>query len=369
MAEGRYQAAKTDRRARWAEVVVPVLVGLVALGGAWSLGTAGLSSVDGSAVGGVVPPEPVRPPATQVVATIGVGADPQAIAINPETGIAYVTRLGAPSGPERDDEDPARRGTLVVLDTNTRQVTRTITLGIDPVGVGLDRSGATAWVANSGERSVSAVDTAAGRVVNTLDVGEEPRGVGVHPGTGMIYVANTGEDSLAVIDPQSRFVLDTMGIPSRPISLAFEEATGVVFVSKSESAGVEVIDPTQPQGEFSAGERPWGLAIDQAVGAVYVANWGGNTVTVAEARTRRWWDTIMVGSKPYGVAVDQGARAVYVTNWESDSVSVIDANTRQVVNTIPVGPKPQGVVVDPRNGQVYVVNSGDGSVSVLSAAA
>ena len=359
-------ARRADRPVRrfLSRLVVPALVGLVALAVA---GSAGLQLIeDGRSRSGVDAPEPTRAAATTVLGAIDVGANPQDLAY--DAGRLVVTRLGAAPQQDEDGDDPLRRGALLIIDPVARKVTRTVTVDRDPMGVAIDSARGTAWVANSGARTVTAVNLTSGAVLTELETGQGPRGVGVHPISGLVYVANTGEDSMAVVDPQSQHVLDVMGIPSRPMSIAFSKDDGIIMVTQSEGAGVEVIDPTQPQGNFSTGERPFGLAMDEGLGAVYVANWGGNTVTVAEAGTRRWWDTIMVGRSPYDVAVDQAARTLYVTNWDSNSVSVIDANTREVVNTIPVGAKPQGIAVDQETGTVYVVNSGDGTVSILGQA-
>lgn len=342
-------------------LVVPVLVGLVALAVSGSVGLRLIE--EGRSRSAPETPEATRPAATAVIGTIAVGANPQDLAF--DAGRLVVTRLGEAPQQDQDGDDPARRGHLLVIDPATRAVTRTITVDRDPMGVAIDPARSVAWVANSGARTVTAVDLASGRAVAEIETGVGPRGVGVHPASGLVYVANTGEDSMAVIDPQSMHVLDVMGVPARPLGVAFEETDGLVLVTKSEAAGVEVIDPTQMQGDFTTGERPFGLAMDHALGAVYVTNWGGNSVTVAEAKTRRWWDTILVGQRPYGVAIDEAARVLYVTNWDSSSVSVIDANTRTVVNEIQVGAKPQGIAVDQETGTVYVVNSGDGLVSIL----
>lgn len=362
------RATRAARR-RGGGIVIPLVVGVLALalGGAWGAQVLGDSAVDTrrSAV-----PEPKRAPASQVVAVIGVGANAQNVAIDEVAGIAYVTRLGAPAPAVATDQpDPARNGSVTVIDTASRQVVRTIPVGVDPVGVAVDATGGLAWVANSGDNSVSVVSAASRTAVGRVEVGQKPRYLATDPATGLVYVANTDEDSLSVIDGRSRFVVDMMGVPARPLGVAYNPADRQVYITQSEGGQVDVIDPTSPQSTFKVGERPFGVGIDTGLGSVYVSNWGSNTVTVVEAKTHRWWDTITVGNRPFGVAVDADARAIYVTNWESNSVSVIDANTRAVVNTIAVGARPQGVAVDPRDGTVYVVNSGEGNVSVLGRAA
>jgi YVTN family beta-propeller protein len=77
--------------------------------------------------------------------------------------------------------------------------------------------------------------------------------------------------------------------------------------------------------------------------------------------------TIPVGAHPWGVAVNQSTGLVYVTNEASDSVSVINANTRrQVAPPIPVGIDPQGVAVDPKTDMIYVTNFSSDSLSIIN---
>ena len=79
--------------------------------------------------------------------------------------------------------------------------------------------------------------------------------------------------------------------------------------------------------------------------------------------------TIPVGGSPFGVAINQIYGLVYVTNVLSNTVSVIDPATNKVVATIPVGSVSRGssgVAVDSTNGLIYVPNVRSNTVSVVS---
>ena len=56
-----------------------------------------------------------------------------------------------------------------------------------------------------------------------------------------------------------------------------------------------------------------------------------------DAATNTVTATIPVGTSPGGVAVDPAAGTVYVANFGGGTVSVIDAATNTVTATIPVG--------------------------------
>jgi YVTN family beta-propeller protein len=65
------------------------------------------------------------------------------------------------------------------------------------------------------------------------------------------------------------------------------------------------------------------------------------------------------------MAVDPGTHTVYVANHGGNSMSVIDASTRNVTATVPVGKNPVGVAVYPSTHTVYVGNDSDHTVSVI----
>src|SRR5256712_1969816 len=110
------------------------------------------------------------------------------------------------------------------------------------------------------------------------------------------------------------------------------------------------------------GTNPNGIAYGN--GNVYVANGGGNFVSVVSDLTNSVIATIPVGMYPYGVAYGNGN--VYVTNYGDNTVSVISSATNSVLATVPVGMGPMGIAYG--NGIVYVANYGNNTVSVISSA-
>ncbi len=77
-----------------------------------------------------------------VTATIAVGENPAAVAVDPTLHTAYVANLG---------------GTVSVINEATNAVTATIPVGADPDGVAVDPTSHTAYVANGGGSTVSVI--------------------------------------------------------------------------------------------------------------------------------------------------------------------------------------------------------------------
>jgi YVTN family beta-propeller protein len=92
------------------------------------------------------------------------------VAITPDGSRAYVT----------DDVD----NTVSVIDTTSKAVVATITVGAHPIAVAVTPEGTLAYVTNNNSESISVIDTAKNTVVATLEGGSHPWGVAITPGVG-----------------------------------------------------------------------------------------------------------------------------------------------------------------------------------------
>jgi len=101
---------------------------------------------------------------------------------------------------------------------------------------------------------------------------------------------------------------------------------------------------------FAINTQPYGVSSDGT--HVWVADWGGNTVTELDASTGAVVQTIAVGSGPYGVSSD--GTHVWVADWDGNTVTELDASTGAVDQTIAVGSYPGGVSSDGTD--VWVAN-------------
>jgi YVTN family beta-propeller protein len=113
-------------------------------------------------------------------------------------------------------------------------------------------------------------------------------------------------------------------------------------------------------------ERPAGVAFNPSNNDMYVANFGGSTVSVIDSSTNTVVDTIVVGPGPHSFAFNPSNNDMYVTISTSNTVSVIDSSTNEVVDTIPVGAFPLGIAFNPRNNDMYVANRDSNTVSVIA---
>jgi len=340
--------------------------------------------------------------ATNTVKYFTVGGGPTGIAYDPVTNDVLVA--------ESADDD------IAVIDASTNTVTGTIPVGGEPYQIAIDRETGTAWVTDYDASKVFAVDPSNDAVssVQVLD-GEASgvSGIAVDDATGMVYAttsysgdgvllyidastdSNTGEaltpnnPNFVVVNPSTDLiytsdyaasevtVVDGVAAPysvvpvgAYPGNIGVDPSTDIAWVANSNSGTVSEINGATDQvvATITVGSDPWDAAVDDATDTVYVTNSDSGTVSVIDGTTGTVTATIDVGSGPYGVAVDQKTGTVYVTNGGSDTVSVIDGATGTVTATIAVGSDPYAVAVDDVSDTVYVVNKSSGTMSVIDGA-
>jgi YVTN family beta-propeller protein len=141
-----------------------------------------------------------------------------------------------------------------------------------------------------------------------------------------------------------------------------------------------------PQTTVQVGANPTGVIADPATHTVYVADGGGNSVSVINASACNAQvisgcgqvpATVTVGNGPLGLALNHKTHTLYVTNLGGNTVSVINAATCNATDTsgcwqtpatVTVGSGPASLAVDQITNTIYVPNSNGNTVSVINGA-
>jgi DNA-binding beta-propeller fold protein YncE len=309
-----------------------------------------------------------------------------------------------------------------------------VAVGASPQSAAEDARTQTLYVPNSSDNTVSVVDLRAcssGNVAGcaqaapVIHVGNLPLGVAVDESTNTVYIANALDDTVSVINGAECDAVDTAGCGERPATVtvgAFDNAvvvdpiTHMVFVTNQDASpgSVSVIDGNactgthpagcagQPLTDVQVGGGASGIGINAATDTVYVANTGedsnnvpvrdGNTVSVINGATCRpahaagcvAVGTAAVGTSPAAIAADPATNTVYVANTydgavHEGTVSVLDGAhcdgsdptgcAAQAPPQVTVGADPIGVAVDDRTHVAFVANGLDDTVSEIATSA
>jgi len=230
-----------------------------------------------------------------VLATITVGAAPSGVAVLPDNSRAYVVNSGGNS--------------VSVIDLASFTVVATVPVQTAPARIAVTPDGSAVYVTNTISGTVSKISTSSNTVETTITVGSGPDGIDISPDGQRLFTANTGSQTVSVIDATSDTLLRNLAAGSgtqRPIRVAAQSASRV-FVALADSAGtnhvVEQLDAVSGmvQGSSTIGS-PVALARDSNGSLAYVVDSAAlelaasdaSSTTIVATHTRAWGDATVV---------------------------------------------------------------------------
>ncbi|MFI5420218.1 MAG: YncE family protein [Nitrososphaerales archaeon] len=208
--------------------------------------------------------------------------------------------------------------------------------------------------------------------------GANTRGTSVTPSTSTSYYSTTGSATTSWCQAVGRV---NYAVSSGNISLggpaAYDSRVGKFYVTgasfnypdPSESNYVYVIDPRANSSSVVSiltGTLPTDIVYDPNNSALYVADYGSNSVAVINDSTNSVIDNIPVEKGPIRIAYDPSNQEIYVSNRFSGTVSVINTTLIKVVSNINVSSSPFEITYDALNHGRYVTDGGQSNVTVIN---
>ncbi len=300
----------------------------------------------------------------QTAATIPVGDDPTEIAVSPTRNEVYVVNSGSAS--------------VSVIDAVTNRVAATIPVHHEPSSVSVDSLGQRGYVANSGSNNVSVLDLRQRREIAAIGVGESPAVVRVSPDGRTLVVTNRDGGSVSVIDAQElrvRTVLsgcpqasDAVILPDS--SKAFVACTGghqVMAVGLARPISQNPEDRTDRLLAFlDVGPSPVHLALKPDGGEIFVANFGGDTISEIATGANEVGGAYVVGANPMGGIVSADNSTLWVSNYGANTVAAYSIDDGALINAgIGVGDGPGPLALSDNGFLLLAVDKLSGDVSVL----
>lgn len=235
--------------------------------------------------------------------------------------------------------------------------------------------------------------TPAGRAIALM--GDMPLGMRVTPDGKYLLVSTSGfhNESVNVISLDSEKLVQGVDVLSTVYGIAVSPSGDQVYLSggntldsgftahhRSQASQIEALKQPVLRFGFSGGQLTpqTGADIPDVAGdqrsitgietgpdgAVYVANYGNNTIYKFAGASLAVTGSCQVGKRPYALALSPDSRTLAVVNWAGDSVSLIDPSSMQERQRIALGRHPIALSWS-KDGRLFVTNSGDNSVSVV----
>jgi YVTN family beta-propeller protein len=313
-----------------------------------------LSSASPSSDGS--PPKLVSADKPAVRASIGVGIEPQGVAVSPDSRTVYVANQHA--------------HVLSVIDAATRAVS-SVPLSHTPRFVAVSRDGSEVYASmyeDDFTGSGVAIMNAATKSVRYISTGPQPYALTVAP-DGKLWVPIHSQHRIEVYDTHSGAKVNSVEVPPNAHSVAFSPTLSRAFSPDHESNMVSVIDMhTNTLSNIPVDAAPHSLALSPDQKTVIVACYNANVVNFIDPVNLKNTGKLAVGVHPRYVAFSVDGRHAYVVNEGGNSVSVIDVAARAVSSVIAVGHSPRTIGVAPDGRFAYVSNGNDNAVSVLDVA-
>ncbi len=296
-------------------------------------------------------------------ATIGVGDDPTAIAVNPARHEVYVANSGS--------------GTVSVIDAEKNRVTLTIGVHRDPTSIAVDPQDERAYVTNAGSNNVSVIDLTKRREIAAVGVGESPAVVRVSPDGKTLVVTNRAAGSLSVIDARTLRVRSVFpGCPGASdavilpdSSKAFAACTGghqVMAVGLARETSPPAEDPTDRLLDLlDVGPSPMHLAMKPDGGEIFVENFGSDTISEIATNADDVGGAYVMGASPMGGVVTADNSTLWVSNYGSNTVTAYSIDDGMRINSVPVGDGPGPLTLTDSGFLLLAVDQKSGDVSVL----
>jgi YVTN family beta-propeller protein len=156
-----------------------------------------------------------------------------------------------------------------------------------------------------------------------IPVGATPISMVFNDDSSMLYVANYASNSISLVRLSDNSVTNAKLTTSKPNSMVYQN--GRLFVACEGEDKVAMIDLSNNAVTYiTTGPRPSQLLFHPKSEKLYVANFGGNTVSVIDTRSGLVEASLPVGEGPIGMALNELCNVLFVCNYCSCTLSVIE---------------------------------------------
>lgn len=278
----------------------------------------------------------------QELARIPTGKFPHELCLSPDRTRIYVTEYG-----ERGVDVAGPGGnTIGVFDLRQKKRVGTISTGRYNRPHGIVARAGKLFATSEPTKTLLIYDLGTGQLLHAVSTGQQTSHmVNVAPDGRTAYTANIGSNSLTAIDAASGKVLKQIPVLTRPEGMAFSPDGTLLYVVNRESKAIAIIDTGKKEmiGKIETGNGPVRIAITPDGKHLAFPLFHADAVQVADTATRKVTQTIAVGRQPAGTTISRDGKLLFVSCELERTVYVVSLDSYRVVNKISTGNGPDAM--------------------------
>ncbi len=254
------------------------------------------------------------------------------------------------------------------INTETDAAGSPIGVGTEPDAIAITPNGATAYVANWGSNSVTPIDLSTGKTEKAISVGRHPDAIAIAPDGVSAYVANFGSSSVTPINVEKNTAGTAISVGPHPDAVAISPSNELAWVT-SQSGGyateISVLENKFYATAFTNSD-PTDVAFSPDGSTAYFTNLSSDEVTPFDTSTGKSETAIGVGTFPRDIALSPDGSTAYVSDFGSDQIQAIGTAEGRAGAPVTVGGSPMGLAVTPDGSTLYVADSGSNEVTPIT---
>ncbi len=297
--------------------------------------------------------------------TIGVGSNPGAVVYD------YVDRdifVADPAGGTSD-------ANVTVIDATREKTVASIPVGALPDALAFSPSDDLLWVANYNSNNVTEYLARTGALNGTFSMGGgTPIAIALDPTFDEVLVANQVVSNVTAIDALTGTTMGQLTVPDSPTSLALDPVSGDLFVTSPGSDAVAVLRALGPGpiADIDLGNAPETVAFAPTSGTALVVNaaqgHAAPNVTEVRATGSAVLGEFPLTADPGPIVADPDAGAMAVTEVNGSRTYLLGPANGTINATLSGGvgaALTDRAAYDPTTSTLFEINPGDDNLSVF----
>lgn len=150
--------------------------------------------------------------------------------------------------------------------------------------------------------------------------------------------------------------IGSLDIPGRPGFETLAFAKGCLVMAHNGASAVDIFDPAKRRfvAEISGVVSARGVAVDDAIGRVYIADAGTNSIDVVSSNTWQVEDRIQLSRVPDNLLIIPGTANLVATNPYARSLTLVSRQINREMQIVDIGGRPNLMAYDPVRNAIFV---------------